>query len=77
MLEELRGEFVLHEHDDATLKIDDFFDFHRGKLPLTQALRELDAKYDDAEEKAGLAVNAVGRSHLLLKTCGISPKASR
>lgn len=74
MLETLRGEYVLHEHDEATVKLEDVFEFSQGKQTLLQGIRSLDKSLDDAEEKAGLGMNNVGRSHLLLSRLNIPEK---
>ena len=46
------------------------FDFSRGNLNLVTYIQEREIKYDEAEERAGLQVNFVAKSHLLLKHSG-------
>lgn len=75
MLEVLRKEFSLHEHDQATISFDDvLFLFERGKMILIQGAHELKTVLDEVEEKAGLDVNNAGRSHFLFNRPSVPEK---
>lgn len=70
----VRTNFALHENDEATISLDGFFEFARGRRTLGDYIHERDNRYDEAETRAGLLVNNVAQSHLLLKKPGLPDK---
>ena len=69
-LRALGKEYDKDEFDVAGNSLDEFFD-HRRKGSLLTYIHDFEAKYSEAASKAGLTINDVGRSHLLLKYSGI------
>ena len=72
LLRLLENRYGLDHQDKVTSSLDAFFDFRRERLSLQEYLNEFEVRYDDAETRAGLRMNEVARSHLLLRWSGIS-----
>ena len=52
--------------------IDEFIDLRRGRLSLLEFCNEFEFRYEEANTIGGYNTNDVGRSHLLLKYCGLA-----
>ena len=74
LLAQMDVAYAVHDQDATTMSLDVFFDQHCGNLPLQLFLTQFDLKYQDANQRAGLAINDVGLSHLMLSASGISEK---
>ena len=67
--------YGLDDQDSVTVALDHFFSFRRNNLALQEYVNEFTGRYDEAESAAGLQINQVGLSHLLLNNSGLSDKA--
>ena len=74
MLERLRTQYALHDQDLSGVALDDFFDHSRGHASLIEHIEFMEDKYDDAEERAGLNMNNITKTHLMMKTSGLPEK---
>lgn len=66
--------YILHPHDESTIVLGDFFDPANQTQPRQDSvsfIQERDLEFGEAEEKAGLGMNNVARSHLLLARSGL------
>ena len=63
----LGKEYGLHEQDNVRVALNKFFHFRKGHRDLNQYLADFDMVYDEASASAGLAINELGRAHLLLE----------
>ena len=72
LLRKLEERYGLDAQDRIAVCLDGFFDFKRGRLPLQEYLNEFEVRYEDAEARAGMVMNDVARSHLLLRGSGLS-----
>ena len=70
----LGREYGLHEQDNVSVSLRKFFTYSRGHRELTQYISDFELVYDEANDTAGLEINAVGRSHMLLEGAGIGQK---
>ncbi len=61
LLNDLRLAFGQQEQDLATQSPERFFSCHRHKLTLAEYAVEFDTRLEEASDRAGLAVNDVGR----------------
>ena len=75
LLKILQDRYGLDEQDTVGVALDHFFDYARTHQGLQEYINDFAQRYDDAEQKAGLSINAVGLSHLLLKRSGLSDKS--
>ena len=62
------------EHNLQGLALDRFFGLYRGSAPLIDYCTAFRVRYDTAQEKANLEMNAVCRTHLFLTHAGLQPK---
>lgn len=67
MLKKLRTDYTLHDQDQIQISVDDVLDYSRGRATLIEALQDMDLVMDEAEEKAGFAMNDVAKGHFMLK----------
>ena len=67
LLEVLARHYGIEPEAQTAQHIDDFLDLRRGSKDLNTYLVEFDYRYDHARSSAGLVINNVGLSHLLLK----------
>ncbi len=72
----LRQVFGQQDQDLATSALEKFFSLTRtgAKLSLAEYAVEFDVRYDEAQERAGLHLNEVGRFFLWFKNAGIPAK---
>ena len=72
----LRQAFGQQDQDLATAALEKFFSLtrHGSKLTLAEYAVEFDVRYDEAQERAGLQLNEVGKFFLWFKNAGIPSK---
>ena len=71
VLQEAYGEM---EHDQQGLALDKFSTLYRGSSSLADYCSAFRVRYEQAEEKAGLQINEVAKSHLFLTHAGLTQK---
>ena len=74
LLRILQQQYGADEQQIVTGIIDNFTDLRRGRLTLLEFLNEFSATYEDANRLGGFELNAVGKSHFLLKYSGLDEK---
>ena len=74
LMAQLQERYGMDTQDTTTATLETFFDLRRSNLPLQEYLNEFQLRYDDAEDKAGLQINDIGKTHLLLKYIDLPPK---
>ena len=62
------------EHDTQALALEKFFGLYRGSGPLAEYCTAFRLRYEAAEEKAGLEINEVCKTHLFLTHAGLTQK---
>ena len=62
------------EHDVQAHALEKFFGLYRGSAPLADYCTALRLRYEAAEEKAGLEINEVCKTHLFLTHAGLTQK---
>lgn len=72
----LRQVFGQQDQDLATSALEKFFSLtrHGSKLTLAEYAVEFDVRYDEAQDRAGLQLNEVGKFFLWFKNAGIPAK---
>ena len=72
----LRQVFGQQDQDLATSALEKFFSLtrHGSKLTLAEYAVEFDVRYDEAQDRAGLQLNEVGKFFLWFKNAGITAK---
>ena len=73
-LDVMKGLYELHDQDRVGIVLDAYFDCRRGNSDLPQWIAQQEMAFDDAVEEGGLQMNAVGRSHFLLKNSDLAEK---
>ena len=73
-LEMLKNTQELHDQDRASVVLDQFLEMRRGQEDLLTFVNGFVMAYEEAQEHAGLTVNNVGLSHMLLSRCGLPQK---
>jgi len=75
LLRTLRERYGLDVQDTQTIALEGFFTYaRRGRLPLQEFISDFMSKYEEAETQAGLTINNVGLSYLLLKQSELPEK---
>ena len=74
ILTRLRNDHRLHDHDEQTEAMDEFFDIRQNNRDLITYLTAFEFAYDEASAKAGLEINLNGRTALLLRRSNLSRK---
>ena len=72
LMNQLRATFGQQDQDLATHSLEKAFSLTRGKLSLPEYAAEFDQRMEEASDRAGLAVNDVGRFYLFFKNSGLS-----
>ena len=72
ILAKLRQEHRLHDHDEQQELMDAFFDLRQHNRDLTTFLTDFEFSYDEASARAGLEINAHGRTALLFRKSNLS-----
>ena len=62
LLDRLQERYGLDDQQKLTSTSDNFFEFRCGNVPLREYLNEFVLRYDDAETRADLQMNAIGMS---------------
>ena len=70
----LRAAFGQQDQDLATQSLERFFNLARGRLTLQEFSVEFDARFDEASDRAGLAINEVARFFLFFQKSGLTTK---
>eukprot|EP00959_Pyramimonas_sp_CCMP1952_P058767 1227081-Pyramimonas_sp.AAC.1 len=70
-LDHLKSLRELHDQDKAGICLDEFFDYRRTKEDLMSYVTTFKRNYNEARDQAGLVINEVGLSHLLLSRSGL------
>ena len=70
-LNQQKAIYELHDQDRVGIVLDSFFDCQRGNLDIPTWISQFELAYEDAMEEGGLVMNDVGKSHFLLKLCGM------
>ena len=71
-MNQLRATFGQQDQDLATQALERAFSLTRGKLSLPEYAAEFDQRMEEAADRAGLAVNDVGRFYLFFKNSGLA-----
>eukprot|EP00971_Amphidinium_carterae_P310327 6166769-Amphidinium_carterae.1 len=71
LLNELERVYGADRQQQQTASIDQFMDLRRGKLSLADYLAEFEHLHSEARRLARFELNAIGRTHLLLRHSGI------
>jgi hypothetical protein len=74
IISDLRAAFGDDAQDLQAFHLDKFFELHRGSHSLIDFLTAFKLKYEAAEEHAGLMINQVGLTHLLLAKAGLTQR---
>ena len=72
LMNQLRATFGQQDQDLATQALERAFSLVRGKLSLPEYAAEFDQRMEEAADRAGLAVNDVGRFYLFFKNSGLA-----
>ena len=72
LMNQLRATFGQQDQDLATQALERAFSLVRGKLRLPEYAAEFDQRMEEAADRAGLAVNDVGRFYLFFKNSGLA-----
>ena len=75
VLNALQAAYGEEEQDVQGLALDRFYNLWRGNGSLADYCTAFKLRYETAEEKAGLSINAVGLTHVLLSHVGLHPKS--
>ena len=62
------------EHDTQAPALEKFFGLYRGSAPLAEYCTAFRLRYEAAEEKAGLEINEVCKTHLFLTHACLTQK---
>ena len=71
LIHRLKDAFEIHDQDKQGEILDEFWDTRRGSGSLQDFLLRFRQRYEEAESKAGLQLNDIGRTHLLFKWSGL------
>ena len=70
LLDRLEQEYGVHTQERTTVALDTFFNYSRRNSTLQTFLTNWRLFYDEAEEHAGLHINDVGKTYMLLRMSG-------
>ena len=73
LINRLAEEYGAHQQEMVSLALDNFFE-HRRTTDLQGYLTEHTLLLEEAREVGGLEMNDVGKSHFLMKGCGLTAK---
>ena len=73
-LDALKNNQELHDQDRAGVVLDAFLDIRRGQEDLLSFINNFSMAYEEAQEQAGLQMNSIGLSHIMLTRCGLPQK---
>ena len=74
LLKALTDAYGIHDQDELTIFLSNFFRHSRGGKALTDYCTGFRLKYEEAEQHAGLQINEVGLTHMFLENSGMDPK---
>ena len=75
LIQVLTQTYELTEQDQSIAALDSFFKYTRGSLSLIDFLTMWRLCFEEAETRAGLQINNVGKSYLMLRASGLSERA--
>jgi hypothetical protein len=77
LMNALWREYGVHEQDMSISSLEAFFTHTRGNLPMNDYLIMWKLTFDEAHQMAGLEINDIGKSFLLLHNTGLSQRDQR